>query len=419
MGSDSREIDPTPPATTCSQRGESGWRTVGLCDGRPGPTCRRYARPPPLSVPSASWATIPGWHLTSTTASTRLRRRSCQAAHRDGRSHPRSDKLPRRGRPGFRELVAAIGGVPTYFDTAWCDGQLGPPDIKGEGCVTSARPGARLRPGRHPVLDPESGDWESRPHWRSQALLNRQQLLGGSAVDEGVPSRSSQPTRHLNRLIQRGRGQTSASHLGFTFDDMVSLAAAFSDTNSDGHSPAKPSRSRIPHAWRCRRPHPRRGRLPAGCSTSSRHSTRRRDRGHGHVVDVANGSGVDGQAQAVSDAPWLAGSRGRHHPDTAGRPLAVTPEVLRAGLGRRPTWWRAPHRRRHPGPRRVAGPEPGASRDGYADFTTVQPGRPPAGPHRRQRRRPATARPSSTPPPRRPLIGHSAGDPAPTRIDCE
>ncbi len=200
---------------------------------------------------------------------------------------------------GFQELVGAIGGVPTYFDAAWRDENSGL-NIAGEGCVTlnGSQALAYARARHLEYLDPESGEWESDPTG-DLGRMNRQQLLVTDAVDAAVSLDLANPA-HLNRLVNVGVDNVGVDP-GFSFDDMVALAKAFAHTGSDRISrhglPVEDYRTDggasvlkllVDEAQPTLNIF--RG-LPPDAVTEAQVS-----------VEVVNGSGAEGQAQAAADA---------------------------------------------------------------------------------------------------------------------
>lgn len=415
VGSDSREnIDPDAPGNDIFLNGESGGeRSDSMMVARVDPSSQHVDL---LSVPRDLWVTIPGGdpdeHHRINEAFAGGRQQLIETVEAtlglDINHYVEVDFT------GFRELVAAIGGVPTYFDTAWRDGNSGL-DIKGEGCVT-LNPDQALAYARARHLqfyDPESGEWESDPTG-DLGRMNRQQLLVVNAVDEAVSLELANPA-HLNRLINVGVDNVGVDP-GFTFDDMVSLAKAFSDTNSEDISRHNLEIEDY--------------RTPGGAAVLTLDEAASQPvlnifRGFDPdalteamvTVDVANGSGVDGQAQAVSDA-LVASGFAAGTTDTAGAPVAVT-EVHYAPGSEKAADLVARHL--------TAGATlvPDESLDPNhvvlvtgADFTTVQQAaRPPAPTDAAAQAGDGSATSSTST--TSTTIGHSAGDPAADGIDCE
>lgn len=300
VGSDSREaINPDDADADVFLNGESGGaRSDSMMVARIDPSGQHVDL---LSVPRDLWVTIPGG---------------------DPDEHHRINEAFAGGRQqlietveatlgiaihhyvevdftGFKELVSAIDGVPTYFDSAWRDANSGL-NIAGEGCVTlNGEQALAYARARHlEYLDAETGEWESDPTG-DLGRMNRQQLLVVNAVDEAVSLELANPA-HLNRLINVGVDNVGVDP-GFTFEDMVSLAKAFSDTNSDDISRHSlevedyrtdggaavlnldvAASQPVLNIYRG---------LPADAITEAQVS-----------ITVVNGTGTEGQAQAVADA---------------------------------------------------------------------------------------------------------------------
>ncbi len=412
VGSDSRDaIDPDSADADIFLNGESGGeRSDSMMVARIDPSSQHVDL---LSVPRDLWVTIPGG---------------------DPDEHHRINEAYAGGRQqlietiemnlaidinhylevdftGFKELVDAIDGVPTYFDTAWRDTNSGL-DIKGEGCVT-LNPDQALAYARARHLqyyDPETGEWDSDPTG-DLGRMNRQQLLVVNAIDEAVSLELANPSR-LNRLINVGVDNVGVDP-GFTFDDMVSLAKAFADTNSEAIS--RHNLEVVDY------------RTDGGAAVLTLDEATSQPvlnifRGLDPdaiteamvTVDVVNGSGVSGQAQAVldalvasgftpgvvgTDATPVAATEVRYAPGSEGAADLVA-RHLTAGATLVADETLDPFQITL-----VTGP----------DFSTVQQAaRPPA--EAGEGETDATTTSSST---TSTTIGHSAGDPAADGIDCD
>lgn len=416
VGSDSREnIDPDEAGADIFLNGESGGeRSDSMMVARVDPESQHVHL---LSVPRDLWVTIPGGdpdeHHRINEAYAGGRQQLIETVEAtlgiDVNHYVEVDFT------GFRELVAAIGGVPTYFDTAWRDSNSGL-DIKGEGCVT-LNPDQALAYARARHLqfyDPEDGEWESDPTG-DLGRMNRQQLLVVNAVDEAVNLELANPAR-LNRLINVGVDNVGVDP-GFTFDDMVALAKAFSDTNSedisrhnleieDYRTPGGAAVLTLDEAASQPVLNLFRGLDPDAITEAM------------VTVDVVNGNGADGQAQAVSEA-LVASGFAAGTTDTAPAPLAVTEVHYAPGSEKA-----ADLVARHLTAGATLVPDESLDLDPNqvvlvtgADFTTVQQAaRPPAaGATDDAGAGTATSSTSTT----STTIGHSAGDPASDGIDCE
>ena len=412
VGSDSRDaIDPDSADADIFLNGESGGeRSDSMMVARIDPSSQHVDL---LSVPRDLWVTIPGGDPDE--------HHRINEAYAGGRQQLIETIEANLGIDinhylevdftGFKELVAAIDGVPTYFDTAWRDTNSGL-DIKGEGCVT-LNPDQALAYARARHLqyyDPETGEWDSDPTG-DLGRMNRQQLLVVNAIDEAVSLELANPAR-LNRLINVGVDNVGVDP-GFTFDDMVSLAKAFSDTNSEDISR---------HNLEVEDYRTDGGAAVLTLDEATSQPVLNIFRGldpdeitEGMVtVDVANGSGVDGQAQSVMDAMVASGF-------TAGvvsgdmTPVAAT-EVRYAPGSERAADLVARHL--------TAGAVlvEDESLDPFQvslvtgpDFTTVQQtARPPAAATGGGTGATTTSSSSTST-----TIGHSAGDPAAEGIDCD
>ena len=300
VGSDSRDaVDPNDPNAAVFLNGDhAGARSDSMMVARIDPSSKHVDL---LSVPRDLWVTIPGGdpdmhhRINEAFAGGRQQLIDTVAATLDiSINHYVEVDFH-----GFQELVSAIDGVPTYFDTAWRDENSGL-NIRGEGCVTldGAQALAYARARHLQYLDPETGEWESDPTG-DLGRMNRQQLLLTDAVDEAVSLDLANPA-HLNRLINVGIDNVGVD-AGFTFSDMVALAKAFADTGGDHIS-----RHSLPVEDY---------RTDGGASVLNLLPDDARPvlnlfRGlppdaisEGEVtVRVLNGSGTDGQAQAVADA---------------------------------------------------------------------------------------------------------------------
>ena len=322
VGSDSRaSIDEDDPNADVFLNGESGGeRSDSMMIARVDPEQEQVHL---LSVPRDLWVTIPGG---------------------DPDEHHRINEAFAGGRQqlidtvgsalgleinhyvevdfgGFQELVGAIDGVPMYFDTAWRDDNSGL-NVAGAGCVTLDGPQAlAFARARHlEFMDRRSGEWDSDPTG-DLGRMNRQQLLVVNAVDQAVSLDLANPA-HLNDLINIGVDNVGVDP-GFTFDDMVALAKAFSDTDSDHvirHGLAVEDYTTGAGAAVLRLLEPEsesvlslfRGRVPGAVTESD------------VPVAVINGTGVDGQAQAVADALTEVGFGIEGTDTNPGEPIAQT-----------------------------------------------------------------------------------------------
>lgn len=300
VGSDSRDtVDEDDVDADVFLNGEAGGaRSDSMMVARIDPESRQVDL---LSVPRDLWVNIPGGDADN--------HHRINEAYAGGRQQLIETVEDALGIPinhyvevdfgGFKELVSAIDGVPTYFDTAWRDTNSGL-DIAGEGCVTlNGDQALAYARARHlQFLDPETGEWESDPTG-DLGRMNRQQLLVVNAIDEAVTLELANPA-HLNRLINVGVNNIGVDP-GFTFDDMVSLAKAFSSANGDDivrHSLEvedyrtdggaavltldEAASQPVLNVFRG---------LPRDAITEAQVS-----------VTVVNGTGADGQAQTVADA---------------------------------------------------------------------------------------------------------------------
>ncbi len=410
VGSDSRDaIDPDDPDAAVFLNGESGGaRSDSMMVARIDPSSRHVDL---LSVPRDLWVTIPGgdpdMHHRINEAFAGGRQQLIETVEAtlgiDVNHYVEVDFN------GFKELVSAIDGVPTYFDAAWRDENSGL-NIAGEGCVTlngdQALAYARARHLEY--LDPETGEWASDPTG-DLGRMNRQQLLVVNAIDEAVSLQLANPA-HLNRLINVGVDNVGVDP-GFTFDDMVSLVKAFASSSSDDISR---------HSLAVEDYRTDGGAAVLNLDVAGSQPVLNIFRGLPPdavteamvTVTVANGSGADGQAQAVADALTAAGFQVAGA-DTSDVPVLGTEVHYAAGSEKA-----ADLVVRHLGAgaqlvadesleageiRLVTGP----------DFTTVLPdARPAAAGGGTTTSSTSTSTTSTT-------IGHSAGDPAADGIDCE
>ncbi|MBL8778691.1 MAG: LCP family protein [Acidimicrobiales bacterium] len=412
VGSDSRDaIDPDSADADIFLNGESGGeRSDSMMVARIDPSSQHVDL---LSVPRDLWVTIPGGDPDE--------HHRINEAYAGGRQQLIETIEANLGIDinhylevdftGFKELVAAIDGVPTYFDTAWRDTNSGL-DIKGEGCVT-LNPDQALAYARARHLqyyDPETGEWDSDPTG-DLGRMNRQQLLVVNAIDEAVSLELANPAR-LNRLINVGVDNVGVDP-GFTFDDMVSLAKAFSDTNSEDISR---------HNLEVEDYRTDGGAAVLTLDEATSQPVLNIFRGLDPdeiteamvTVDVVNGSGVDGQAQSVMDAMvasgFTPGAVGGDMTPVAATEVHYAPGSERAAdlVARHLTAGGVLVEDESLDPFQVSlvtGP----------DFTTVQQtARPPAAATGGGAG--ATTTSSST---TSTTIGHSAGDPAAEGIDCD
>ena len=413
VGTDSRDaIDPDSPEANLFLNGESGGsRSDSMMVARIDPSSRHVDL---LSVPRDLWVTIPGGdpdehhRINEALAGGRQQLiETIEAALDIDINHYVEVDFH-----GFKQLVGAIDGVPTYFDSAWRDPNSGL-NIRGEGCVTldpdQALAYARARHLEY--LDPESGEWESDPTG-DLGRMNRQQLLVVNAVDEALSLELANPA-HLNQLINVGVDNVGVDP-GFTFDDMVALAKAFADGNSDDiarHSlevedyRTDGGASVLRLDLLASQPvlNLYRGLPPDTLSESM------------VTVNVSNGSGADGQAQAVADA-LVASGFAAGTTDTEPAPVAAT-EVHHAPGAEAAADLVARHLTSGAVLVEDEDLETGeVTLVTGADFTTVlQTARPPAAADAPADGAGATTSSSTT----STTIGHSAGDPASDGIDCE
>jgi len=412
VGSDSRDaIDPDGADADVFLNGESGGaRSDSMMVARIDPESQQVDL---LSVPRDLWVTIPGgdpdMHRRINEAFAGGRQQlieTVEAALGIAINHYVEVDFG-----GFKELVSAIDGVPTYFDTAWRDSNSGL-DIAGEGCVTlNGEQALAYARARHlQFLDAGTGEWESDPTG-DLGRMNRQQVLVVNAVDEAVSLELANPA-HLNRLINVGVDNIGVDP-GFTFDDMVSLAKAFSDTNSEDiirHSlevedyRTDGGAAVLTLDVAASQPvlNTFRG-LPADAVTEAQVS-----------VTVVNGTGAEGQAQTVADALAASGFL-IDGTDTGEVPVAVT-EVHYAPGSEKSADLLARYLGASAQLIEDAEFEPGEVRlVTGADFTTVLADARPAAPDSPAAGDDTTTTSSTT----STTIGHTAGDPAADGIDCE
>ncbi len=220
---------------------------------------------------------------------------------------------------GFQRLVEAIDGVPMWFDTAMRDQHTGLV-VNGAGCVTlDGRQALALARSRS-LEYVEDGDWNTDPTGDLGRIARQQQLMV-EAVRRAVSLDLTSASR-FNEMIDIGVDSVGLDE-GLGFDDLAGLALRFrsigedtvinrtlpvEDYTTDGG--AAVLRIVEPDA-------------DAVLSEFRGHSTA--DYTPGLVqVKVINGSGAEGQAEAVGEALDTVGFQFTGTENLDGLPLAVT-----------------------------------------------------------------------------------------------
>ena len=130
---------------------------------------------------------------------------------------------------GFTRLVDVIDGIPMYFDTAMRDLNSGL-WINGEGCVNlDGEQALALARSRHLEYE-QDGEWVS-DDTGDLGRITRQQILILKAVEQGVRIDLTDPVR-FDRVVSVGLENVGVDD-GIGFDEVAGLIQRFQEVNDD------------------------------------------------------------------------------------------------------------------------------------------------------------------------------------------